>query len=84
MSETSTDVAVPWYRSQSVVGIIAAIVLTVAQKFGLLGEISNDELVQLLLVVLPMLVALYGRLTTTRPVVTLTAGKADAINQTTT
>ncbi len=77
------EVALPWYKSHTVVGIIAAILLSVAQKAGFLGEVTQDQLIQLLIVVLPMIVALWGRITTTRPVVTLTASKARAINQTT-
>lgn len=74
------EVALPWYKSHTVLGILAAIILAVAQKFGLLGEVTQDQLIQLLFVVVPMLVALYGRLTTTRPIVTATAAKARAIN----
>lgn len=80
-NDHAPPVALPWYKSQTIVGIIAAIILTVAQRFGLLGEITQDELIQALFVILPMIVALWGRLNTTRPVVTATAAKARKINQ---
>ena len=75
------EVALPWYKSKTVVGIIAAIILSIAQKYGLLGEVTQDQLIQLIIVVGPMLVALWGRITTTRPVVTLTGTRAKVINR---
>jgi len=75
-----SDTAIPWYKSQAILGILAAIILTIVQKLGYLGEVTQDELVQMLIIVIPMLVALYGRLTVTKPTITLTKAKAEEIN----
>jgi len=73
-------VALPWYASKTVLGIIAAMILTAAQKYGLLTGVTQDQLVSTAMVIVPLAFALYGRLTTTKPVVTLTGTKARALN----
>ncbi len=72
--------AVPWYQSRSVMGAIAAIIMTIATQFHLLpASVTQDQIVSFLLMAIPMAVALEGRLSATKQVVA-TPGKAAAIN----
>lgn len=72
--------AVPWYQSRSVLGAVAAIVMTVATQFHLLpASVTQDQILSFLLMAVPMAVALEGRISATRQVVA-TPAKAAAIN----
>ena len=72
--------AVPWYQSRSVMGAIAAIIMTVATQFHLLpAAVTQDQVLSFLLMAVPMAVALEGRISATKQVVT-TPAKAATIN----
>jgi hypothetical protein len=60
------DQAKSWYKSTTVLALIAGMILQVGGKLGLLPPaVTNDQIVSFLAIVLPMAVALYGRLTAT-------------------
>jgi hypothetical protein len=76
------DQAKPWYQSLSILSLIAGVLLALGTKFDLFPEgVTQDSIVQFLLVVVPMLIALWGRITA-KKVVTVTKAGAERINST--
>jgi hypothetical protein len=74
------DQAKPWYLSKSVLAQLAAILLLAGTKFGLLpADMTNDQVVNFMLIAIPMAIALYGRLTA-KQVLTASKGAAGAMN----
>lgn len=77
---TNDPVAKPWYQSTTVLAMIAGIILALGVKLNLLpASMTQDQIVDFLLWVVPLLLGLYGRLTATH-VLTATPAAAKAIN----
>lgn len=82
---SSEPVAKPWYMSKTILSLIAGILLASLVKFGnalgidLPDSLNNDSMVQFLSVVIPMLLAIAGRVVAKRTV-TSTADKAEVKN----
>jgi len=74
------DTAIPWYKSRTILTLIAGMLLAIGAKFGLLPkEMTQDQLVDFLIWFVPMLLAAIARFSSTK-VVTSTKAKAEEIN----
>ena len=72
--------AKPWWQSKTILALIAGLILLVGTKFDLLPEgITQDRVVEFLLVAVPIVVGIFTRFTSTKQVTT-TAAKAEDIN----
>jgi hypothetical protein len=84
--DTATEpVAKPWYLSRTILALIAGILLAAASKIAIATGVAlpdgldADSTIQFLTVVIPMAVAIYGRVTASH-VITGTAAKAEILN----
>lgn len=76
------DTAIPWYKSRTILVLLAGILIALMNKFGVLPEgMTQDSLVELLLWIVPMILALISRASATKQVVG-TAKTAADINST--
>ena len=85
--ETATEpVAKPWYLSRTILALIAGIILAFAGRIAVITGIAlpdgldTESTIQFLTVVIPMAVAIYGRVTASH-VITSTAAKAEILNK---
>jgi len=59
----------PWYLSKGVLAPIAAILMVLGMKLGLLpATVTDNDVVNALVVIVPILVGLYGRVTATHKI----------------
>jgi hypothetical protein len=74
------DTAKPWYLSKSVLASLAAILMLIGGKFGLLpADMTSDKMIGFLVLIIPMIVSLIGRVTASHKI-TATKGGADLLN----
>jgi prolipoprotein diacylglyceryltransferase len=74
------DTAKPWYQSTAIMGALAALIMAVATQFHLLPtSITQDQILNFLLIAVPTIVAIGGRATATT-LIAPTAAKAAQIN----
>ncbi len=75
--------AVVWYQSRAVLGAIAALILSALGAFGVLpASLTQDQIVNFLVVAIPIVIALEGRISATKQVVA-TPARAAAVNAST-
>lgn len=75
--------AVVWYQSRSVWGAIVALIIAAALHFGITLPWDKDSIINFFLEAVPIVVALEGRLTSTKQIAA-TPAKAAVINSTAT
>jgi hypothetical protein len=74
------DTAIPWYKSRTILILIAGMLLSIGAKFGILPrEVTQDQIVDFLIWFLPLFFAALARFSSTK-VVTTSKAKAEDIN----
>lgn len=74
--------AIPWYKSRTILILIAGMLLSIGAKFGFIPkEVTQDQIADFLIWFVPLALAAFARFTSTK-VVTTSKAKAEEINAT--